>query len=409
MGGEVLPSLHYELATHIIPMGGIEGAAIVWELDGKHVYSKEWLDSFYTQPKGLEAVALKNTGFNTLSNLKTPCKCGEIIYKQSQAASAASSSSKVLYSGNKRGVKRKIDFDSDHGKGTSFDELRFRNHSIFQCPCDRSVQSTLSEYADKNRENFISSVPIPGDTTGTLFVLISNGIKIKLRRAFRLLLNMHRANLSLRGQFSAENFFFDDLDDVRLGDLVKLNLKFGIDTHDKNKDYTKFVHMVRKEVFRGKAIPTDLSEWLCLSSGVQGCEYLLVYHSSLMESRHSASTFMSLHDIFLEMKTSDQAAYRRVLSELSKHKGWQAKIWDNTHLTTTLQYRDSNGCLTRYNDDVEDLLRLLRNCRRHAALFLEGTFHMIVGQHFPTLMVDFQKAMFGAGRLEHLNLEATMR
>uniref|UniRef100_A0A0E0APK9 Uncharacterized protein n=1 Tax=Oryza glumipatula TaxID=40148 RepID=A0A0E0APK9_9ORYZ len=313
IGGQVLTSLEYEIATHIVPMGGREGAAIVWELDGKRVYSKEWLDSLlYVRPKPLEASSTGRTR----------------------------NGSQALYPGERR-VRRRINFDSYHDDGAS---LCSKHHDIFKCP---------------------------------------------------LIQALHKENISLCGKFGAENFFYDDDNNARIGNLMEGNLKYGADLNDKNLDYESFVKMVKKEVFVRTSIPNSLSEWLCLmSSGVKGFEYLLCHHDGLMEPRQSASSFMSLHDIFLEIETSDPAAYGSVLSDLRQYNYWKSKIPNNSFLKSTKEYMDKDGKQIEYKDDVKDLLRFLRNCRHHAAQFKEDEFPSIVDHFYPKLMCDFQKAMF---------------
>ncbi|BAT03331.1 Os07g0690800 [Oryza sativa Japonica Group] len=364
MGGQVLTSLEYEIATHIVPMGGREGAAIVWELDGKRVYSKEWLDSLlYVRPKALEASYTGRTR----------------------------NGSQALYPGERR-VRRRINFDSYHDDGAS---LCSKHHDIFKCPFDKSTQTTLLQFAEKNRKNLIYAGPTPGSFDTHWSIVGSTEIKLKLRRAFRLIQALHKENISLCGKFGAENFFYDDDNNARIGNLMEDNLKYGADLSDKNLDYESFVKMVKKEVFVRTSIPNSLSEWLCLmSSGVKGFEYLLCHHDGLMEPRQNASSFMSLHDIFLEIETSDPAAYGSVLSDLRQYNYWKSKMPNNSFLKSTKEYMDKDGKQIEYKDDVKDLLRFLRNCRRHAAQFKEDEFPSIVDHFYPKLMCDFQKAMF---------------
>ncbi|GJN15747.1 hypothetical protein PR202_gb02685 [Eleusine coracana subsp. coracana] len=121
-----------------------------------------------------------------------------------------------------------------------------------------------------------------------------------------------------------------------------------------------------------------------------------------------SESYTTWYDDFVNLETTRNEDYKKIVKNLSQYNGWKAKVNGqdgNGLLQETLDYLDyKTGKPVIYEDTVEDLLRLLRNSRQHSSRYWHSHFALVVGQHFPNLLSDFQGELFKVGCIE-LDLE----
>uniref|UniRef100_A0A0D9WAG3 BRCT domain-containing protein n=1 Tax=Leersia perrieri TaxID=77586 RepID=A0A0D9WAG3_9ORYZ len=421
LGGLVLNAIDYEICTHIVAAGNHwEGAVLIWNGEGKKVVNKKWIDECYTHGRFLE-----NDLCADYSLSKTP--------KTSKATrSNVISTSKKLRAScgdcHRRSVRRRLDYDS------LLEEKAHRyHHNLFVCKNDKGEYTSLKDYCISNKERLVIQTVTPQSNTFPEIGLwthpwtlvpkgmkqtlreekaknkyshtshtTSNQLKPKLRKAHVLLKTLHRAGLSLRGIFTSENFLMDSLGNMRFGNLSKGVIQ-KLEDGDIEKDTDRFIEMIREEVFVSVTLlPSDVTQWLELVDRCSmGYDELAADYITLQDEYEAASHFMSLYNMFEKMETANPVIYEKVKMKLGAYTGWKKRVeaFDgNTHLKDTLDWIDpATGRKNFYADDVGGLLKLLRNTRQHAARLKENLFVLIVGQNFPRLIGDFQKAMFKQG------------
>jgi hypothetical protein len=283
-------------------------------------------------------------------------------------------------------------------------------HHWYQCKLDNSSSTNLEQWAVNNKERVTSLIITPGSEGGHYSLVPCDELILYTRKSFNAVVHMNNDKLTLRGRYSARNFLIDGSHSVRIGDVEEGSLQEYTGDRDKKSDYQGFVKMVNKELFHGKGKPDTITQWLALLLEAKvGCE-LLQYHFALMEGRHAAEVLMSLNDLLLDLEVSDYPAYKQVISDLAKYKGWQKKCLPMTcFLNDTFLSKDEAGRFrSTYSDDVPGLLKLIRNCRQHTARSEEELFCYIVGHLYPNFMGDFQRAMHRAGYLKNLKLQYVM-
>lgn len=279
-------------------------------------------------------------------------------------------------------------------------------HDFIHCPLNNHQCQTFRNYALTH--DLIESTEVPGCKSlkrrrGTV------QSKKVLRRAFRALVACHRAGFCMSGKFTAENFMIDDHSQVRLHNVHLVELT---DTEDADEDYYQFVRMTFDEVYDREPTPLEVIRWLKLiNQGRRGYEYVICYHTSLMEHRQAITNHMSLYMIFLELEHQNPSLHELIISWLPQYDGWRKR---QTHFINALvekarTYRDPHsGKEATYDDDIKGVLKLIRNCWQHPCRFHEAVLTLIIEVDFPDLLADFQEAMFDAAQLGKLNLESTM-
>uniref|UniRef100_A0A0E0FEL0 Uncharacterized protein n=1 Tax=Oryza meridionalis TaxID=40149 RepID=A0A0E0FEL0_9ORYZ len=214
--------------------------------------------------------------------------------------------------------------------------------------------------------------------------------------------NFHRAGLTYGGHFTSENFLMDTCGSMRFGNLSKGVIN-KLEDGDIEKDTDRFVKMIREEVFVSvTTLPLDIIQWIeLIDRCARGYDDLAEDYITLKDGYRAAAYFMSLHNMFEKMETTDNPTYEKIKTKLSKYTKWKKGVEapdGNTHLKETLDFIDpATGRKANYSDDICGLLKLLGNTRQHSARAKEDVFVLIVAQNFPRLMGDFQKVMFKQG------------
>jgi hypothetical protein len=332
-----------------------------------------------------------------------------------QSSSASRPKSERRYSDNQSPssssgpppLRRKLNFG---------EELTAYHHSLFRCSLDSSDWISLRDYAIDNKETLVQKISTPGTDKGHTSETAENELKLVVRRSYHLLDNFHESGLTLNGNLSAKNILIDKYRNVKFDETAKEAVKKLKDEGGDAKDEDKhaFVHMIKREVFDMKPVPSDLGTWLFLvDSCDKSIEEALKYSINLMDEHQMSSTFTSLFDTLLEMEKNDSKAYDAVITELKEnpcYANWQLFVNDtsgNRYLRDTFKYR----ILTkkkRYKNNPRGLLLMLRNSRQHSAKFKESEFARIVAEHFSKLLSDFQLAMHRQKCLKNLNLKYSM-
>lgn len=273
------------------------------------------------------------------------------------------------------------------------------------CPLNNLHCQTFRQYALTQALN--ESIEVPGcNSLKRRRATVQT--KKALRRAFRALVACHRAGFCMGCKFTSDNFLIDDQYHVWLHNVQLID--FDKDAAD--DDYYQFVRMTFDEVFVREPTPPEVIRWLKLmNKGKRGYEYVLCYHTSMMEHHQAITSHMSLYMIFLELKHVNPGLYYLVISWLPQYDFWMKK---EKHCTNALverarTYKDPfTGKEATYHDDVRGVLQLIRNCWQHPCRFLEEVLTLIIEVDFPNLLADFQEAMFDAAQLGKLDLESTM-
>ncbi|CAN6185150.1 unnamed protein product [Urochloa humidicola] len=278
-------------------------------------------------------------------------------------------------------------------------------HQVMMCPYNDLPSRSLVAYAMTYR--LIEEIPIPGHepVRGRRSKLAT---RLVLRRAFRAMWMVHRRGLSMGGRFSGSNFMVDDELSVWLTAIETIGLTKDMG----DKDYFQFVKVILDDFFFQEQIPRDVLRWLRLiSNGMEGCAYLICYHSNMMEFHQAITSHMSLYSLFLELETSNFELFQEIIDMLPQYNGWQDhySYCINELMNDARTYTDRQGNMIHYQNDVRGVLKLVRHCWQHPGLFFEEFFTLIVSDDFPWLLADFQEAMYEAGLLRKLHLEATMR
>ncbi|CAN6226371.1 unnamed protein product [Urochloa humidicola] len=277
-------------------------------------------------------------------------------------------------------------------------------HQFIHCPLNKQPRRSLIQYALTEVLTEAINIPGHGSVSGRRATLQS---KVVFRRSFRAMLSLHRAGHSMGGNFTGLNFIIDPQFFVRLHSIHYVDF-----CHDEGeKDYCQFIWVFLHEVFVRESAPPEVLRWLQLiSKGIQGYEYLISYHNSMMEYHQAITSHMSLYMIFLELKRTNRRLYKLIISWLPQYDGWKngGQYCINALMNRTRRYVNPGGSMTRYQDDIRGVLKLVRNCWQHPCRFLEAVLTLIVAVDFPHLLSDFQEAMFDAAQLGKLNLEVTM-
>uniref|UniRef100_A0A0E0FEL2 Uncharacterized protein n=1 Tax=Oryza meridionalis TaxID=40149 RepID=A0A0E0FEL2_9ORYZ len=215
--------------------------------------------------------------------------------------------------------------------------------------------------------------------------------------------NFHRAGLTYGGHFTSENFLMDTCGSMRFGNLSKGVIN-KLEDGDIEKDTDRFVKMIREEVFVSvTTLPLDIIQWIeLIDRCARGYDDLAEDYITLKDGYRAAAYFMSLHNMFEKMETTDNPTYEKIKTKLSKYTKWKKGVEapdGNTHLKETLDFIDpATGRKANYSDDICGLLKLLGNTRQHSARAKEDVFVLIVAQNFPRLMGDFQKTCKWQGK-----------
>ncbi|KAF2908933.1 hypothetical protein DAI22_12g218000 [Oryza sativa Japonica Group] len=419
LGGFVLQSIDYDICTHVAMAGDYsEGAVLIWNGEGKKVVNIQWIDDCYI--KGIKIPENDAPAIQAL--IKTPAT------SQGARDTIVSTSKKLrpCYGYQRRSVRRKLEYDR------AFEEKAYHlNHNLFVCKMDETMYTSLRNYCKFNKDRLILQTITPqvksppeqipwtnplepkeGASTSTeeeeknmcrhISYTTSNEVKCKIRNAYVLLKNFHWAGLTFGGHFTSENFLMDTCGNMRFGNLSKGVIN-KLEDGDIEKDTDRFVKMTREEVFVSvTTLPLDIIQWIeLIDRCARGYDSLAEDYITLKDGYRSAAHFMSLHNMFEKMETTDNPTYEKIKTKLSKYTKWKKGVEapdGNTHLKETLDFIDpATGRKAYYSDDICGLLKLLRNIRQHSARAKEDVFVLIVAQNFPRLMGDFQKVMFKQG------------
>uniref|UniRef100_A0A0E0MPS9 BRCT domain-containing protein n=1 Tax=Oryza punctata TaxID=4537 RepID=A0A0E0MPS9_ORYPU len=419
LGGFILQSIDYEICTHIAMAGDYwEGAVLIWNGEGKKVVNMQWINDCYTQGIKLP----ENDALAIQALTKTPAT------SQGAWVTIVSTSKKLrpCHGYQRRSVRRKLEYDR------AFEEKVYHlNHNLFVCKMDETMYSSLRNYCKFNKDKLILRTTTPqvkslpeqipwrnllkpkkGANTSTeedkknmcrhVSHTTSNEVRCKIRNSFVLLKNLHRAGLTFCGHFTSENFLIDSYDNMRFGNLSKGVIN-KLEDGDIEKDTDRFVKMIHEEVFISvTTLPSDITQWIeLIDRCARGYDDLAEDYITLKDGYRAAAHFMSLHNMFEKMETTDNPTYEKIKIKLSKYTKWKKGVEapdGNTHLKETLDFIDpATGRKTYYSDDICGLPKLLRNTRQHSARAKEDVFVLIVAQNFPRLMGDFQKAIFKQG------------
>uniref|UniRef100_A0A0A9HHX2 BRCT domain-containing protein n=1 Tax=Arundo donax TaxID=35708 RepID=A0A0A9HHX2_ARUDO len=374
MGGQVLPLLEYKACTHICVERAIEFEdALVFHREGKKVVNHDWLKECFDR--------------NMLLDDELP-RVVSTTRKRSRSIVGASSSSLD------RSVRRDHTFVDD-------EEIYHRNHELFLCKHDRSPNYSLRNYATRMKNRLEVTVATPGSLTGHFSVSTESEVKLVVVRTFVLMRCLHKAGLTLAGQFSSKNVVISETlftKNIRFGHLPNRALKKS-NPDDEELDRVRFIQMIRRELFVESIAPHDLNVWLALV-GEKGFEELLLDHISLMQAYPSVSTFLTLYGSFLEMEHKDIEKYESIVNDLSQYSDWKQLVSSsegNSYLQQTLSLRHIDPATNKmkyYEDDIRGLLRLLDCCLDSVSW---GIFVHIVRENFPNLLSDFQEKMYKAG------------
>lgn len=375
LGGEVVPSIQYELATHILTLDDIgEGATKLWTIEGKRVVSSDWIDGC--------------SNFSG-SDCTTPSS------SNCQRAVISTSKRKRLCV-ERNGTSQRNLFSEENKNG--------KFHHWLHCPFDASETFTVQEFINNNKDHVTQLFPTPGSDNKHVSILAATEVKLYSRKSYLAMAAMHVDGITMRGDFGAVNFVVDRSKSVKIGNLTAEKLKEIKSKDDVDLDKESFVRMIKNEVLLGKSIPDDIFEWILALSNGEPPE-LLSCHIGLLDDFLGGHILMTLYDRLLDLEKADPKAYNSVILALPQYNGWQIKpkFLRNSYLEQTFNYEDKTGKKTVYKDNVRGLLHLLRNCKRHAAISVE-LFSCIVGQYFRRIASDFQKAMHKVGCLQKLNL-----
>lgn len=280
-----------------------------------------------------------------------------------------------------------------------------------------SIKCTLKLYLENKK--LTKDVEIPGTSSDCRVSTVARmETRLLLRRSAKALYKLHRSGKCLDGAFTLNNFLLDDDMFVHL-DYKEESAKDFSKLGAKN-DFKQFVRTVKDDIFASEDIPQEILKWLSLiERQARGYEYLICYHSSLMEHHQTLNTFFSLYHTLQLMQQRDRAGYLFVLDQLERFDGWTVFDLHNKYFFDTYLGRDlSKTHQVQYGTDVMSLLRLIRNTFQHITLktmddsgnitFGPEEFEYILHDQFPDLIAELMEAMFVAGYLSDLNLEHQM-
>ncbi|KAK3123853.1 hypothetical protein QOZ80_8AG0637080 [Eleusine coracana subsp. coracana] len=291
-------------------------------------------------------------------------------------------------------------------KGFSSDEdIKRKLHQLFLCETDMSLDMKNLTHVLAEMKTKVHTVVTPGSSYNHKSATTDDYLKLIVRKIYILLKRLSAAGYTLGGKFSAANFVLDETKgtNIRFAFLEKGILQQACLNGDE-LDMWSFENMVRREIFTGKEIaPHDLNLWLSLLDEKE-IEGLLPSHCLLQSVSRCSESYTTWYDDFVNLETTRSEDYKKIVKNLSQYNGWKAKVNGqdgNGLLQETLDYLDyKTGKPVIYQDTVEDLLRLLRNSRQHSSRYRHSHFALVVGQHFPNLLSDFQGELFKVGCIE---------
>lgn len=261
-------------------------------------------------------------------------------------------------------------------------------HDFMHCPLNNLHCQTFRQYALTQTLN--ESIEVPGcNSLKRRRATVQT--KKALRRAFRALVACHRAGFCMGGKFTSDNFLIDDQYHVWLHNVQLID--FDKDAAD--DDYYQFVRMTFDEVFVREPTPPEVIRWLKLmNKGKRGYEYVLCYHTSMMEHHQAITSHMSLYMIFLELKHVNPGLYYLVISWLPQYDFWMKK---EKHCTNALverarTYKDPfTGKEATYHDDVRGFSSSFVTVGSTHVASLKKCLLSLLRSIFPTFWLIFKK------------------
>uniref|UniRef100_A0A0A8Y3V6 Uncharacterized protein n=1 Tax=Arundo donax TaxID=35708 RepID=A0A0A8Y3V6_ARUDO len=278
-------------------------------------------------------------------------------------------------------------------------------HHFIHCPLNDLPVRTLHQYALSQELTEVNRIPGHRPVPGRRAKI---NAKIIFRRSFRAMLAAHMAGFCMGGNFTGQNFAIDNQLFVKLLNIQLINFT----KEEGEKDYFRFIYTLLHEVFAREPIPPEVVRWLHLiGKGIQGYEYVISYHNSMMEYHQAITSHMSLYMIFVRLERTNPRLHWQIIAWLPQYNGWK----DGNHRCINALMRKTRrhvepktGKELNYPNDIRGVLKLVRHCWQHKARFYEEILTLIVGVDFPWLLADFQETMFDAAQLAQLNLESTM-
>jgi hypothetical protein len=231
---------------------------------------------------------------------------------------------------------------------------------------------------------------------------------VVLRRWFECILGVHACGYSLRGQFNIASFTVGARLQVKMTGIVHL---FPYSRLDGGLDYTALVSSIEQFMTLRELVPPHLRVWLDLiGEGVNGVEYLIRYHTSLMEPRQAFDFVLEARNVLDQVRVLDPLVFDMIISLHPELADWDTDSYCvNWYMDAARRYADSRtGKAFEFAHDLTGVLTVGRNCSAHPARYLKNFMVLILEDDFPGLVARFQRSIFRAGLLPIFQLDITM-
>lgn len=240
-------------------------------------------------------------------------------------------------------------------------------HEWALCPYTvRTPRMSVMRYA--HSFELAATVDIPGSLPPATTTTALPRVLILLRHWYDVILKMHRAGYSLRGEFCEDNFVI--LNYESSSPEVRLTGSICLSTYNKDigsMDYY-FLSCSMRRFFgvRGE-VPHHIGGWLhFIDRGVHGDEYAIRCHPALMEPRQAFRSTMSLRRIFERIHRTDIGLYLMIMY-WGRHLRWNFNrrcvnlLMDDARRHSLRNRNRAPGAPGPFEPNLRGMLKLIRD------------------------------------------------